>query len=75
VLARLTEAYHVLGMTVKASRPHDVIHSEHRRIVEAIEQNKPDEAEHVARQHVADARKAIRDQVAGGQFVPRWVLE
>src|SRR5436190_4756658 len=75
VLARLTEAYHVLGMTVQASRPHDVIRSEHLRIVQAIEENKPDEAERVARQHVVDARAAIREQVSRGQFVPKWVLE
>lgn len=74
VLQRLTEAYQALGMIVQASRPHEVIRQEHFAIVDAIEQNQPDEAERRARRHVAEARAAIRKQVADEQFVPRWVI-
>jgi DNA-binding GntR family transcriptional regulator len=74
VLQRLTEAYHVLGMTVQASRPHDVIHREHVAIVKSIEENRPEEAERQARRHVAGAREAIRQQVAAGSFNPKWVV-
>lgn len=74
LLSRLTEAYHVLGMVVQASLPHDVIRDQHRRIVEAIEANRPDEAEAAARVHVADARQSIERQIAEGKFVPRWVV-
>ena|SRR2546421_1377715 len=75
ILARLVDAYHVLGMTVQAHRPHDVIRAEHQAIVDAIEANKPDEAERCARAHVLGARKAIEAQIAQGDFVPKWVLE
>lgn len=74
VLERLTRAYHVLGMVVQASRPHDVIRKEHFEIVTAIEQNLPDEAERLARRHVGEARNAIYKQVADGHFVPQWVV-
>lgn len=75
ILARLTEAYHVLGMIVQASRPHDVIREEHWAIVKAIEANNADEAEQAARRHVAGARRAIHEQVTGKQFVPKWVVD
>ena len=45
VLMRLTEAYHVLGTVLTASRNHESIRDEHTAIVKAIENNKPDEAE------------------------------
>jgi len=73
VVARLTEAYHVLGMIVQASRPHDVIRAEHLGIIQTIEENKPDEAERLARAHVAGARQSLQRQIAAGTFVPRWV--
>src|SRR6185295_11569711 len=75
VLARLTEAYHVLGTVLTASRNHDDIKREHNDIVKAIEENKPDEAERVARIHVAGVRKAIEEQIAGGKFTPNWVID
>src|SRR6476661_3471118 len=75
ILHRLTDAYHVLGMVIQAFRPHDEIHNEHLAIVKAIEQNHPDEAEHLARQHVIGTRKAVEAQIAQGTFTPRWVLE
>jgi hypothetical protein len=43
--------------------------------VKAIEENAPDEAERRARMHVLGARKAIEQQIAQGDFVPKWVLE
>ena len=75
ILLRVVDAYHVLGMTVQASRPHDIIRAEHETIVRAIENNKPDEAEYAARQHVAGARHAIQKQIAEHNFVPKWVLD
>lgn len=73
ILVRLAETYRVLGMTVRASRDAETIHQEHIRIVEAIEHNFPDEAERLARFHVAGARKAIENQVAEGVFSPKLV--
>ncbi|HEV2295368.1 MAG TPA: GntR family transcriptional regulator [Tepidisphaeraceae bacterium] len=75
ILARLTEAYHVLGMIVHTSRSHPEIRIEHLAIVQAIEDNRPDDAERLARQHVALVRQAIQEQIAEGKFVPRWVVE
>jgi len=75
ILLRVVDAYYVLGMTVQASRAHDVIQTEHLAIVKAIENNKPDEAEYAARQHVAGARAAIQKQITDHNFAPRWVLD
>jgi len=75
VLARLTEAYHVLGTVLTAKRNHEFIRNEHHAIVKAIEDNKPDEAERVARLHVKGVRDAIDEQVAAGKFTPKWVVD
>ena len=60
-------------MTVRAFREPAIIHAEHLRIVEAIEQDQLDEAERLARFHVAGAREMIENQVQQGKFVPKWV--
>jgi DNA-binding GntR family transcriptional regulator len=75
VLMRLTEAYHVLGTVLTASRNHESIRDEHNAIVKAIEDNKPDEAERTARLHVAGVRAAIEEQVAEGRFTPKWIVD
>ena len=75
VLQRLTQAYHALGMVVQASRPHQMIRDEHARIVRAIGDGACDEAERAAREHVAGAREALRQQMAAGAFAPRWVVD
>lgn len=73
ILVRLSETYRVLGMTVRASRDAHTIHQEHVRIIEAIEHNFADEAERLARHHVAEARRAIESQIAEGVFYPKLV--
>ena len=73
ILLRLAETYRVLGMTVRASRDPEIIHQEHLSIIEAIEHNSTDEAERVARQHVAGARRMIENQAQQGNFIPKWV--
>ncbi|HEV2484578.1 MAG TPA: GntR family transcriptional regulator [Terracidiphilus sp.] len=72
-LTRLSQAYRVLGMTVRAFRDPAVIYAEHLRIVEAIEHNFADEAERLARSHVVDARQTIETMANQGTFVPEWV--
>jgi len=69
-LTRLAQSYRVLGMSVRAFRDPDVIHAEHLRIVEAIEHNFAEEAEHLARNHVVSARLTIQAMVKQGTFVP-----
>jgi len=73
ILVRLAETYRVLGMTVRASRDPQLIHKEHLQIIEAIERNDTDEAERIARQHVAGAREMIESQAQQGKFIPKWV--
>lgn len=73
ILLRLAETYRLLGMVVRASRDPHVIHEEHLRIVEAIEHNFADEAENLARHHVAEASLALQQQASQGKFVPKWV--
>ena len=75
ILANLTDSYQMLNMVVQVGRDHEFIRQEHRSIVQAIEQGKPDEAERAARTHVAGARAAIQKLIAEGKFEPRWVLE
>jgi DNA-binding GntR family transcriptional regulator len=72
-LIRLSQTYRVLGMTVRAFREPSVIHAEHMGIVDAIEHDLADEAERLARMHVAGAREMIENQVQVGTFVPKWV--
>ncbi len=73
ILTRLAETYRALGMTVRASRMPQVIHDEHMRIVDAIEQNLPDEAERLSKLHVAEASRMIESDARAGTFVPKWV--
>ena len=73
ILLRLAETYRVLGMTVRASREPQTIHDEHVAIVDAIEKNAADEAEALARRHVAQAAQMIEAQARQGKFVPKWV--
>ncbi len=73
ILVRLAETYRVLGMTVRACREPQIIHEEHLNIIQAIEQNSADEAERIARKHVAGARQMIENQARQGNFIPKWV--
>jgi len=75
ILSNLTDSYQMLNMVVQVGRDHEFIRQEHRKIVAAIEQGNPDEAEKAARAHVAGARAAIQKLIADGKFEPRWVLE
>ncbi len=75
VLLRVTDAFHTLGMIMQAARTHDVIRAEHLAIVDAVSRNDPDEAERLARAHVAGVRRAIEEEIAGGNFKPRWVID
>jgi DNA-binding GntR family transcriptional regulator len=75
ILANLTDSYQMLNMVVQVLRDHELILSEHRGIVEAIEKGDYDQAERRARAHVAGSRAHIEQAIARGTFEPRWVLE
>ncbi len=72
-LLRLSQAYRVLGMTVRAYRDPEVIYAEHLRIIEAIAHDFADEAERQARSHVVGARESIEALAKKGDFEPEWV--
>jgi DNA-binding GntR family transcriptional regulator len=72
-LIRLSQTYRILGMTVRAFREPSIIHAEHLRIVEAIEHDFAEEAEHQARKHVMQSRLTIEKLAAEGTFIPQWV--
>lgn len=73
ILIKLAESYRVLGMTVRASREQQRIYEEHLAIVDAIEQNRPEDAERLAQMHVTEAARRIEADARQGNFVPRWV--
>ena len=73
LLAKLTEGYRVLGMFVRANRPYQDVRKEHLAIVRAIEANRADEAERLARRHAQAARQAIEHQINQGTFVPHCI--
>lgn len=74
LLANLTESCRALGMAVRNLRPLDVVYAEHRAIVRAIEDRRPEKAERAARQHIRAAREAIQKSIEEGSFSPAWVL-
>jgi DNA-binding GntR family transcriptional regulator len=73
LLLNLTEGYQMVNMVVQLPRDHAFVLREHHAIVEAIERGDGDEAERVARRHVAGSREAIARSIAQGSFEPRWV--
>jgi DNA-binding GntR family transcriptional regulator len=75
MLMRLAEGYRVLGMAVRASRDPKVVHEEHLHIVESINQNLPDEAEKLARHHVAESRCTIEQLIANSKFTSNWMMD
>lgn len=75
VLQRLTEGYRLLGMAVRADRDIEQIHTEHQAVVAAIEENRPDDAERLARGHVQSARAALHGKITSGSFEPKWVTD
>ena len=73
ILIRLAESYRVLGMTVRASREQQRIYEEHLGIVGAIEHNRAEDAERLARSHVTEAARRIEAEARQGNYIPKWV--
>ncbi len=73
ILARLSENYWILGKVVRFDRNADDVRREHLNLLDAIEQRKPEEAERVAREHIAIARRMLEDRIRSGSFMPHWV--
>jgi DNA-binding GntR family transcriptional regulator len=73
--ARLIEAHQVLGMFVRADRDHDEVHQEHLDMVRLIETNEPEKAEDLARHHVREGWRTVKQRIDEGTFVPHWIGE
>lgn len=73
MLARLTEQCRALGSVKKMDADVDVVHRAHRRIVEALEKNLPDEAERRTREHVRSARAALEERLKAEDFKSDWI--
>jgi len=74
MLVQLTNSYRVLGKFVRTPRSYEEIRDEHLGIIKAIEQNLPDEAERLMREHIRVAKRNLEQQIAEGGFTPRWVV-
>jgi DNA-binding GntR family transcriptional regulator len=75
MIVHLTENHRVLGMSVQANRDIDAVFNEHQAIVAAIEDNNPDEAERLAREHVCIARSTIAKLIDEQGYEPQWVVD
>ncbi len=73
MLIRLAQNYRLLGKVVQLSRDPDTVRAEHRAILHAIGECRPDEAERLARLHIQIARRDVEQAISRGNFVPRWV--
>jgi DNA-binding GntR family transcriptional regulator len=73
MLIRLAENYRVLGKVIQMSRDPDAVRDEHLAILKAIEEGRPDEAERLMRTHIRIAKNALKEQIAQGKFIPRWL--
>ena len=76
LLMNLTDSYQMLNMVVQVLRDHELILSQHRGIVEAIERRGLRRSRSGgAREHVVGSRVKIEEAIANGKFEPRWVLD
>ena len=74
ILQRLTAGYRMVGMLVRAERDIDAVRDEHLAILTAIAENRPDDAEDLARRHVRAAHRALQTKLTCGTFVPQWIV-
>jgi DNA-binding GntR family transcriptional regulator len=47
---------------------------EHMAIIEAIEQDRPDEAERLVRQHIEDGLQYVRERIEAGEADLSWLV-
>ena len=75
ILQRLTEGYRMVGMLVRAERDISTVRDEHMAILDAIADDRPDDAEDLARRHVRAAHEALAAKAADGSFSPQWIVD
>src|SRR5262249_42728309 len=73
VLDRLRKNLRVLVIVpLPGSDNPELSHAEHREIIEAIAENRPDDAERLARNHVRMTKQRIELEIEAGAFQPQW---
>lgn len=65
-LARMSYGYRFLGNLVVTNRDREDIHAEHSAIVRAVAEDRPDDAERVAREHVRRSAQSIAEWATHG---------
>lgn len=75
ILQRLTEGYRMVGMLVRAERDINTVRDEHLAILDAIADDRPDDAEDLARRHVRASYQALAAKAADGSFSPQWIVD
>jgi len=75
ILQRLTEGYRMVQMLVRAERDINTVRDEHLAILDAIADDRPDDAEGLARRHVRAAYQALAAKAADGTFSPQWIVD
>jgi DNA-binding GntR family transcriptional regulator len=75
-LLRLTDTYRFASKMVWVGPKTDARETRegHRRIIQAIRENHPAEAELAARAHVARGRQFVQELDASGEFDPHWLI-
>ena len=75
LLAKLTETVRVLSKAIWLQTSRRILSHHHAQVVDAIRQNRPDEAERLMREHIRQGRRRVEEHIANGTFVPRWVAQ
>ena len=75
-LTRAWESYWVPIVVARLTPKRDYQHSfrEHIAVIEAIDQNRPEDAERLARAHIQRNMEYIREQVELGQADLKWYV-
>lgn len=71
----VTNSHWALGLVLKMSFDVEIVYDAHQAIIEAIEQNLPDQAEQLMRDHIRSGRAVVQQKVDEGTFTPEWFCE
>ena len=73
LLVRLADAYLILGKVIRMGRDAEVVREEHLALLDAIENERADEAERLVREHIRSVEASLLDGMARGENAPAWL--
>jgi DNA-binding GntR family transcriptional regulator len=73
MLERLQDNYRMLGKVLRFDRDAADVRNEHLALLEAIGQNRPEEAERIVKNHILHQAKDRLEKATDSTFVPHWV--